>query len=136
MNVTAPEGSEILAKFILLRWDELDELAVRICQTIGTSSSVDIASMQRALELVQDGRWRTLGEYLKFHEDQKYQRRDYGKVNLWRIAPPVDRELGLNFIERHGDIYLAVAAEDVSEVGLLNIKVTRSGVGTLSLAQE
>ncbi len=131
-----PEGSEILAKFMLLRWDELDELAVRLREIIGASSVVDIKSMQDALGLVQDGRWRTLGEYLKFDEDQKYQRRDYGKANLWKIAPPVDLGLGVKFFEKDGETYLAAAAEDVSEIAILNVKVTRVGVATLCLARR
>jgi hypothetical protein len=48
--------------------------------------TVNRSLIQTALGEVKDGRWRTLGEYLKFAEDQKYQRRDYGKINLWKVA--------------------------------------------------
>ena len=136
MDFPSPEGAEVLAKFMLLRWDELDELAVRICEIIGPSSSVDLGSMRNALGRVQDGRWRTLGEYLKFDEDQKYQRRDYGKANLWKIAPPIDPGLGLKFFERDGETYLVAAAEDVTEIAFSNVKVTRAGVATISLSRQ
>jgi hypothetical protein len=130
------EDSEALAKFMLLRWDELDELAVRLCEKIGSARSVNRSLVQSALGDVRDGRWRMLGEYLKFAEDQKFQRRDYGKINLWKVAKPIYRGLQSDYIKGEGTIYLPASAEELSEIMLPGISVKRIDVGTLRLAHK
>lgn len=127
---------EMLAKFMLLRWDELDELSVRLCAILDSTSTVDATLLRTALSKVNDGKWRTLGEYLKFEEDQKYQRRDYGKINLWKVEDPVDPQLGLSYWEADGAKYLIAPAEDVSEVLVPGVAVARAGVGTVRLTRK
>jgi hypothetical protein len=77
-----------------------------------------------------------LGEYLKFAEDQKFQRRDYGKINLWKVAKPIYRGLQSDYIKGGGTIYLPASAEELSEIMLPGISVKRIDVGTLRLAHK
>src|SRR5262249_47951506 len=56
-----------LAKFILLRWDELAELAERL-EDIRRGNIIDSATLAEALRRVRDGQWRTLREYYEYSQ--------------------------------------------------------------------
>jgi len=127
------EKNESLAKLILLRWDELPELALRIKARIASSSAVDRDMLGEALSDVNDGRWRTVSEYIKFVEDQKFERRDYGKLNLWRTGTDSAIANIPNISSADGVHYLEIAVEDWSELSVSGFKITRLGPGTIDL---
>jgi hypothetical protein len=78
-----------LAKFALLRWDELKELAFRLAQLIGAqSSNGDIISaeiLREALNGVADLEWRKNKSYLDFVRDIGSERRDFQMLNVWQV---------------------------------------------------
>jgi hypothetical protein len=74
-----------------------------------------------------------LAEYLKFEDDQKYQRRDYGKVNLWKVSDSTGAFDGVTLIDAKTGKYVEAAAEDSSEVAIPNFQANRTGVGTIRL---
>jgi SpoVK/Ycf46/Vps4 family AAA+-type ATPase len=81
-----------LAKFALLRWDELAELAMRVVETI-KKSKVDKSAFSAALSKLRDGRWRTRQEYINYLRDQEYERRDCSMSNVWLVEGIGDSEL-------------------------------------------
>jgi adenylate kinase family enzyme len=131
----AVAATEALAKLVLLRWDELPELALRICEQLhGDAQSIDTDTLRQALSLVNDGQWRTAREYVKYIEEQKYQRRDYGKRNIWKVVDSDSAALNQSGIIGKGEQkYFDLAAEDCSELSLSGFNVYRVGPGTITL---
>ena len=82
------EGS-VLAKFALLRWDEIDELALRIAAILKARSPVPkhISSnlLREALSRVEDAEWRKNQSYFDYLRDTRSERRDYQMLNVWEI---------------------------------------------------
>jgi hypothetical protein len=132
-EVSELKEDELLAKFKMLRFDELDELSARIRDNVDASGAVDETVLKGALGAVKDGKWRSLAEYLKFEDDQKYQRRDYGKVNLWKVSDSTGAFDGVTLIDAKTGKYVEAAAEDSSEVAIPNFQANRTGVGTIRL---
>jgi len=76
----------MLAKFALLRWDELEELAVRLAKVLKSRSPVPrkISSqlLKRALGRVGDSEWRKNKSYFDFLRDMRSERRDYEMLTV------------------------------------------------------
>jgi hypothetical protein len=128
------EKANMLAKFALLRWDELDELAFDLAKESRASEiEVDPECMAKALGRVTDKSWRPVNEYLKFKTDQDYGRRDFGKLNYWRVADGSDTDaLGVLLIGT--DVkYLKYAADEAGEISLPGYVVSRSGPAEISI---
>lgn len=84
----------LLAKFLLLRWDQLDELGYRLARQIDsakvTSCAIDSTKMKSALKGIEDPRLREYKTYQTFLSDRDRGMRDFGKETVWRIVgtPP------------------------------------------------
>lgn len=77
-----------LAKFALLRWDEVKELAFRLAQILGApSSTITISSgiLCKALNKVADLEWRKNKSYLDYVRDTESERRDFQMLNIWEV---------------------------------------------------
>lgn len=74
-----------LAKFVLLRWDELAELAVHLNEHVADGETIDKLKLSEALKNVRDGRWRTQREYFEYWQGPSYERRDFGKTRTWDV---------------------------------------------------
>ncbi len=78
-----------LAKFALLRWDELHELAYHLAGTLRDHSPVletispDV--LREALTQVADSQWRKNKSYLDYLRDTQSERRDYQMLNVWEV---------------------------------------------------
>jgi SpoVK/Ycf46/Vps4 family AAA+-type ATPase len=74
----------MLAKFALLRWDELHELASRLSTVLKAQSPVPkrVSSqlLEKALRAVGDSEWRKNKSYFDFLRDMRSERRDYEMV--------------------------------------------------------
>lgn len=102
--------SDVLAKFVLLRWDQLDELAFQL-RAAGGTKIIDEATMKRALGAIGDQKLRLKAPYLEFLADLKYPRRDFDKELVWR-AHGFDREYKPFVVKRSGDHWLVVRDAD------------------------
>jgi hypothetical protein len=80
------EPQFMLAKFVLLRWDELEELAVRLAKELKSRSPVPrkISSqlLKEALGRVGDTEWRKNKSYFDFLRDMRSERRDYEMLTV------------------------------------------------------
>ena len=76
-----------LAKFALLRHDELDELAYRLAAILrkGASRTVSQKVLAEALRGVTDSEWRKNKSYVDFLRDTQSERRDYQMLSVWEV---------------------------------------------------
>jgi hypothetical protein len=78
-----------LAKFALLRWDELDELAyyIHIALTASTSKRlrISVEILKEALIAVADSEWRKNKSYADYLRDTQSERRDFQMLNVWEV---------------------------------------------------
>ena len=88
------EPGFVLAKFALLRWDELDELAYRLAATLKAQSPaterISPEILAEALKQVADSQWRKNKSYLDYLRDTQSERRDYQMLNVWELSNSVD----------------------------------------------
>jgi ATPase family protein associated with various cellular activities (AAA) len=84
------ESELVLAKFALLRHDELDELAYRIAtiltQSIPSKNEVSTPVLEMALGQIADSEWRKRKSYIDYLRDARSARRDYQMLNAWEIV--------------------------------------------------
>ena len=78
-------GDAVLAKFALLRFDELAELASDLATKVKTGATIGLGELRESLDLVKDKKSRTVGECYRFANDFKYERYDVSKVGAWRV---------------------------------------------------
>jgi hypothetical protein len=83
-----PETS-ILAKFLLLRWDQLDELAANIVGLCKGTEACQVTPdlLGRALKNVADPFLDRIEAYEQYIESEKYERRDFSKILVWEVVP-------------------------------------------------
>jgi ATPase family associated with various cellular activities (AAA) len=81
--------AHMLAKFVLLRWDQLDELAVLLNKV--NIPHIDDRLMTNALREIADRKLRLRAPYMDFVDDLMYPRRDVDKQLVW-IAKGFDKE--------------------------------------------
>ena len=100
------DENDRLAKFVLLRWDQLDELASNLQTSAGTLR-VDEEVMKRALNAIADRKLLERAPYVDFVNDLDRQGRDFDKELVW-IAEGFDKEYKPEVVERNGKLWLVV----------------------------
>jgi hypothetical protein len=79
-------GGDVLAKFVLLRFDQLAELAVHISNAqSGDRCMISTPTLCTALSSISDRNLSIRAPYLEFMEDVGYSRRDYDKWQVWEL---------------------------------------------------
>jgi predicted ATPase len=108
------DPSLALAKFALLRYDELDELAYRLASILKSQSprprQISRNVLKEALTQVADSEWRKNKSYADFLRDTRSERRDYQMLNVWEVTggdetsvPGVDSVNGLRWLRKAAD---------------------------------
>lgn len=101
-----------LAKFLLLRWDQLDELAYLLGNSCLTSSCrVSAGKLEDALGSIRDPRLSHLAPYIEYFDDLTYGRRDYSKTRVWKLDGNGIHDFGGEIFEFHGDRWLRSCAD-------------------------
>jgi hypothetical protein len=105
----------VLSKFALVRWDELNEIALRVADLLKGDGIITAEILEQGLLGMKDGKLRGLGEYCRFISDPgNYERFDASRMGLWRVrevedvALPALKPLPHPF-ERRGDVFFAKA---------------------------
>ena len=85
------QEDQILAKFLLLRWDQLEELAATIAKSskVKRLKSVDVGLLKKALQEMPDPFLDKASSYVRYLKSEKYERRDYSKLIVWEVQPCV-----------------------------------------------
>ncbi len=107
----------ILAKFVLLRYDELDELANRLALILRRESSKTISHeiLSKALREVADSEWRKRKSYLDYFRDTRSERRDYEMVNVWQVSGDVNSSVP-DVREANGSKWLVKAVDSLKHI--------------------
>jgi hypothetical protein len=111
----ALEPEHVLSKFALVRWDELNEIALRIANLLPEERLITVAVMEQSLLQMKDGKARSLGEFCRFISDPgSYERFDASRMGLWRVLQgdgldPSTLEPLPSPFEKRGERYFARA---------------------------
>lgn len=123
-----------LAKFALLRWDELHELAYRLAHMLAaTSSEQQIISadlLRDALNDVADTEWRKNNSYLDYFRDTLSERRDYQMLDIWEVKGALKASVP-HVVVANGSKWLAKTADSLKDIkipGFELLPVPRGGV--------
>jgi hypothetical protein len=82
-----PPPANALSKFALLRFDELDGLALQLSEVLGDSKTITVDVLKKSLNRLRDGKARSLGEYCRFISDPDgYERFDASKNASWIVT--------------------------------------------------
>jgi ATPase family associated with various cellular activities (AAA) len=87
VDVPLPD-SAALAKFILLRFDQLNELAVRINHLAGIelgALTISAELLTSALNEISDPSLQILKAYIDYREAKKYSMKDHSKDTVWEV---------------------------------------------------
>jgi hypothetical protein len=79
-----------LAKFVLLRWDQMDEVAYRLKALAGGRPRVDASDLVKALAEMADKNIGTFQPYLEFFDQRASVGRDFGRVAVWKVETDGD----------------------------------------------
>ena len=91
-----PPLSSAMSKFALIRWDELDGVALQLSRRLGDYSTITAKILSESLRLLKDGKNRGLGEYCRFLSDPDgYERFDASKNASWVVTDIEGRGLKL-----------------------------------------
>jgi hypothetical protein len=133
------DPSLALAKFALLRHDELDELAYRLALILKTRSTVpktiSTDVILAALNDVADSEWRKNKSYLDYLRDIRSERRDYQMLNVWEVSAKVKlsaREIS----EANGVTWLAKAADSPQDIKISGFRIGSPSRGRVEIIQE
>jgi hypothetical protein len=98
-----PEES-ILAKFLLIRWDQLQELAsaIRKRQAGQTSIILSRKLFEDALSDVSDPSLRKCGPFRDYLRSREYEGHDFSKVIIWEVTGNIPIGCKAKFIESGG----------------------------------
>lgn len=77
----------LLSKFALVRWDELNEIALRLAGILGKDGLITEELLEKSLGEMKDGKVRGLREYCRFISDpESYERFDASRMALWQVS--------------------------------------------------
>ena len=100
----------ILAKFILLRWDQIDEFVFRLKQSIGSSSgalTISREQCQTALKEISDNNLQLLKTYCDYRRGANYVINNYSKDTVWEVENlPASASYDLPLISANGRVWL------------------------------
>jgi hypothetical protein len=117
------DGDAICVKFLLIRWDQLPELAFNLSVSVSTGGTIGVAQLRQALERVADPNLAELKPYSDYLRASQMGR--MGIPVTWRLAPQdgasvptghpgIVSENGGTWIDSFGSEMPVVAGCDVS----------------------
>lgn len=127
-------GDEVLAKFLLLRFDEISELAHHLAG-LATNHVVSLSkdTLIKALRRITDGRVRKRKHYIEYRQADQFARRDFTKVGIWRISSGANlTKSGL--VERKGnENWLCAYKNRPSDVSLPAVRIASKPNGRVEI---
>lgn len=130
------DRSETLAAFMLLRWDELEELAFHLSEMIKPvkgNAIIDRPALEGALVKMADARLRLCEPYSKYNREAGYQRRDWGKSEVWLVKGLSQKPAGVKGFSESpdGQLWLITKGEPPESHVLPQYQISRRGPGIL-----
>lgn len=99
----------LLAKFILLRWDQLEELAAKITDDLPSSAThldLTVEAITNALGMISDPSLQAQKTYCDFVRAARYSMKDFGKEIVWEVINLPSGTVQPVLDERNGRIWL------------------------------
>lgn len=114
------EDKYFLAKFLLLRYDELDELAYHLeaslTQATPAATVISETILREALGKVSDSQWRKNKSYADYAHDEQSERRDYQMLKTWEVVSESAKGRSAN-VKAVGDrCWLTMRADSIRDV--------------------
>lgn len=125
-----------LAKFVLLRWDELDELAYRLSVALKAGASirrkVSSGMLEGALMEIEDSQWRRNKSYSDYLRDMQSERRDYQMMKVWE---PVGKARAVipGLVTLNGQQWLAKAVESLKDIEIPGSRLLSRPLGRVEI---
>jgi hypothetical protein len=141
----------VLSKFALIRWDELNEVALKLAELLGKDGLITQDLLAKSLRQMRDGKVRGIGDYCRFISDpESYERFDASRIGLWRVLEIEDLDLSKletlpsPFVEKRCGQFFARApigqCENVRFSGYLSVLDTPRGgnaiLGAIKLIRD
>lgn len=138
----SPEASlakaQLLAKFIMLRWDQLEELAVNLIDQFPSSVktiNITAQSLQTALDRIADPSLQFQKTYCDFKKASKYSMKDFGKEIVWQVSNLSPKNNYSPPLEIANDkVWLPV--RDPENLKMLRFKFAKSVAGKLKAIER
>jgi hypothetical protein len=126
----------VLAKFALLRFDELGELALNLKRDVEHSLPITSARLAEALRRIHDGRWRGPQEYESYLRGPSFERLDLTKTHIWRVKGSPTR-LSSPFIKAIGEeLFLIAPVRSVSDVSIPQHEIVSMSHGRVRIVSK
>ncbi len=131
--------SRSIAKFILLRWDQLNELALRlgsILQNAKLKTEISAEQLRTALNEMSDDNLHFLRTYCEYLRTGKYVIPNYSKDTVWRVEDlPLNRkyEPPLSVANDKGWLTTLLPPEEISASGF---RFTKSRLGCVKVKRK
>lgn len=122
-DVDLPEEWQ-LAKFVLLRWDQIEELACRLGSlddARAQSIKITATNLSLALQRITDRRLSKLQAYFSYLDDITYSRRDFQRKPVYEVVDPSADDLPQELLGCHllsksnGKLWLACPTGQIPE---------------------
>jgi hypothetical protein len=124
----------VLAKFVLMRWDQIEELAFHLKPKIlGVSGIIDARQFEKALAQIKDLRLGQLQPYFDYLTNVQYARRDFQRKPVYSVQNwPQGTDMPSGVIRTDSGVWLQCASgmcpDEVPGYG-----VERTSAGTVRL---
>jgi hypothetical protein len=126
----------VLAKFALLRWDELNELAYRLAITLKSKHPIPrkLATevLEHALNQVADSEWRKNKSYMDYLRDTRSERRDYQMLSVWELSNSVKASLP-GLVYANNGTWLARAVDSLKDIDIPGFQLRREQRGRVEI---
>jgi hypothetical protein len=133
-------SESLLAKFILLRWDQLDELAYRLGVRTGEGTQPPLVirpeGMSRALGDLADNKLMKLEPFLGYLRDRTLARRDFGKLKVWAVDGDLRSPPSRHFTKTRDGWWLFGVMEDVNELQIPGWRIVEQSPGEVSVLRD
>jgi hypothetical protein len=129
----------LLAKFFLLRFDQLNELAFHLSSPKSSSSEVTGEELAYALEKIRDRNLAVRRPYIEFMSDVNYPRRDYDKYQVWSVEQYDPQVVRPPFDSNDGQVWLKLKREQeppTETPELPGYVITGSGPGAIKCLRK
>ena len=130
--------NDLLAKFFLLRWDQLDELAFYLNPPGSQSRDINAGTLSAALKQIRDRNLAVGRPYIEFMSDVKYSRRDFDKYQVWSVDPYEPQAVEVPFTESFNKrVWLKLKREqEPTELPMPDYIIASNGPGAISCMRK
>jgi hypothetical protein len=126
----------LLAKFALLRFDELGELAMNLMKALQEGQAITKEILAGALGEIHDVRWRGPDEYSNYLRGPSFERLDLTKEHVWRIKGLPKGLSSVYIKERNERPTLVARVRSLNDVSIVGHQIVSLSHGRVRIIQS